>query len=176
MSHGIRRPARHHIFAPPVPWWDLCAARLQSWILERDVSRQIDQPFHRTCHTCGVACVHMPRSNQMSKGASGSIFFTIIDLFYFINSFQGILRVHFRELGRHPSHSLCHSIQAFTTTSQVGSSRRLLPVGILPVPTRKSTRPSPLGHPLLLCLGRVHCWRPQPLQKGKESQWHALQM
>ena len=37
----------------------------------------------------------------MSRGASGSIFScTIIDLFCFINSFQGILRVHFGELGR----------------------------------------------------------------------------
>ena len=36
----------------------------------------------------------------MSRGASGSAFFTIIDVFCFIKSFQGILRVHFGELGR----------------------------------------------------------------------------
>ena len=60
------------------------------------------------CHMCGVACVHMARSNQMSRGASGSIFFTIIDL-CFINSFQGILRVHFGELGRLNTLAVCYA-------------------------------------------------------------------
>ena len=62
------------------------------------------------CHTCGVACVHMARSNQMSRGASGSAFFTLIDLFVLLKSFQGILRVHFRELGRLNTLAVCYAM------------------------------------------------------------------
>ena len=41
--------------------------------------------MHRTC---GVACVHTARSNQMSRGASGSAFFTVIDLFVLLKVFR----------------------------------------------------------------------------------------
>ena len=38
--------------------------------------------------TCGVACVHTAQSNQMSKGASGSVFFTVIDVFVLLKVFR----------------------------------------------------------------------------------------
>ena len=37
---------------------------------------------------CGVACVHMAQSNQMSRGASHSIFFTFIDLLVLLIVFR----------------------------------------------------------------------------------------
>ena len=70
--------------------------------------------------------------------------------FCFIISFQGILRVHFGELGRLNTLAVCYAMAS--RLSQVGSSRRLLPVGIPPVPTRQGTHPSLPGHFLLLCL------------------------
>ena len=50
----------------------------------------------------------MAQSNQMSRGASSPVFFTIIDLFV-LSSFQGILRVHFGELGRLNTLAICYA-------------------------------------------------------------------
>ena len=41
--------------------------------------------MHRTC---GVACVHMAQSNQMSRGAFSSIFSTVIDPFVLLTVFR----------------------------------------------------------------------------------------
>ena len=125
---------------------------------------------------CGVACVHTVRSNQMSRGASGSIS---------LNSYSNVfvLFIVSRASSGYISERLDGSTPFQFTMPQCPDSLNCRPgwtssstvtCGPLLVSPRDGAHPTLLGYSLLLCLGWVCRWHSLPFQERAESQQGAL--
>ena len=96
-------------------------------------------------------------------------------MFCSIHSFQGILRVHFGEIGWLNTLLVCYAM-ASRLSDPIGPPHWLLFVGLPLVSPREGTHPASPGHPLLLCLGQVHRWHLWPFLERAEPRQVALLM